>query len=98
MLKNATGCDSTITLHLTINKDTNSDTTAVTCNSFTWYGNTYTTSGDQSRIIKSVGGCDSTITLHLTIYHSTSSDTSATACNSFTWYGNTYTASGDQTK
>ncbi|MEO6903445.1 MAG: GEVED domain-containing protein, partial [Bacteroidia bacterium] len=72
---------------------TTSDTTAITCNSFTWYGNTYTLSGNPTRIIPNAEGCDSTITLHLTI-NSTASDTTAIACNSFTWYGSTYTTSG----
>ncbi|HET6226011.1 MAG TPA: BNR-repeat neuraminidase N-terminal domain-containing protein, partial [Bacteroidia bacterium] len=76
---------------------TTSDTTATACDTFTWYSNTYTTSGNPTRIIPNTSNCDSIITLHLTINHSTTSDTTATACNSFTWYGNAYTASGNQT-
>ncbi len=76
---------------------TSSDTTATACDSFTWYGNTYTASGDQTRIIPNASNCDSIITLHLTIQN-TKSDTVAIACNSFTWYGNTYTTSGDPSR
>lgn len=73
------------------------DTTAVVCGSFDWYGTTYTTSGTASRTFTTAGGCDSTITLHLTVNHPSSGDTTAAACGSFTWFGNTYTASGDFT-
>ena len=39
-LTNAGGCDSVVTLDLTINQPTTGDTAAVVCNSFDWYGNT----------------------------------------------------------
>ena len=61
------GCDSTVTLNLTINYPVSGDTTAVACESFTWYGNTYTTSGNYTHLLVSSGGCDSTLTMHLTI-------------------------------
>jgi len=73
------------------------DTTAVVCGSFDWYGTTYTTSGTASRNFTTAGGCDSTVTLHLTVNHPSSGDTTAAVCGSFTWFGNTYTASGDFT-
>ena len=37
------------------------------CSSFAWYGTTYTTSGNKTRVIPNAAACDSTITLHLTI-------------------------------
>ncbi|MBO7647334.1 MAG: C10 family peptidase, partial [Bacteroidales bacterium] len=39
---NHNGCDSIVTLHLTVNHATHGDTTAVACESFTWHGQTYT--------------------------------------------------------
>ena len=65
----ANGCDSVVTLQLTINQPTVGDTTAVACGSFEWYGETLTTSGNYPHtfIGGNAVGCDSTVTLHLTV-------------------------------
>ena len=98
---NANGCDSTLTLHLTINTPTPGDTTAVACVSFDWYEHTgLTTSGDYTHVFEggNANGCDSTVTLHLTINTPTTGDTTAVACDSFDWYEHTgLTTSGDYT-
>ena len=98
---NANGCDSTVTLHLTINKPTMGDTTAVACVSYDWYEHTgLTTSGDYTHVFVggNANGCDSTVTLHLTINTPTTGDTTAVACDSFDWYEHTgLTTSGDYT-
>ena len=98
---NANGCDSTVTLHLTINKPTMGDTTAVACVSYDWYEHTgLTTSGDYTHVFEggNANGCDSTVTLHLTINTPTTGDTTAVACDSFDWYEHTgLTTSGDYT-
>ena len=94
-MTNVAGCDSIVTLHLTINNSANIDTTAVACDSFVWHGTTYTTSGDYPLSLSTEAGCDSIVTLHLTINHATTSDTTAVACDSFVWHGTTYTTSGD---
>jgi hypothetical protein len=73
------------------------DTVAVACNSFSWHGDTYTSSITTSRRFTTEGGCDSTVTLHLTINYPVSGDTTAAACERFTWYDNTYSTSGDYT-
>ena len=94
------GCDSVITLQLTVNQIGESDTTAIACESFTWHGITYTESGDYTSCqsyTSNSSGCDSVVTLHLTVNHATSGDTTAIACESFTWQGTTYTESGDYT-
>jgi GEVED domain/Secretion system C-terminal sorting domain/PKD domain len=66
---NVAGCDSSYTLNLTINTSTSSSTNQTACNSYTWNGTTYTTSGTYTRTF--VGGnskgCDSVATLNLTI-------------------------------
>ena len=97
---NAAGCDSVATLNLTINISVPCDTTYsttefTTCNSYSWYGQNYTTSGNYTHVIPNAAGCDSVETLQLTIVQSSSSDTSATACDHFIWYGELYSASGD---
>ena len=64
----ANGCDSTIYLHLTIQTEVHGpDTTAEACESFTWHGVTYNTSGDKEYHTTTAAGCDSIVTLHLTI-------------------------------
>ena len=66
-IPNMAGCDSVITLNLTINNNNTGDTTAVSCNSFTWYGTTYTNSDTPKHTLTNAGGCDSVVTLHLTV-------------------------------
>jgi len=66
---NASGCDSTVTLDLTINSSTSNSTTATACDTYTWSvdGNTYTTSGTYTDVSTNTDGCDHTETLELTI-------------------------------
>ena len=63
----ANGCDSVMTLHLTINSPVTYDTTVVACDSYFWIDSTYTTSGDHVYTTTAANGCDSVMTLHLTI-------------------------------
>ncbi|MBN1651042.1 MAG: gliding motility-associated C-terminal domain-containing protein, partial [Bacteroidales bacterium] len=88
------GCDSTLTLHLTINQPTTSEITETACESFTLNGETFTESGIYTQKLVNVNGCDSTLTLHLTINHPTSAEITETACESFTLNGETFTESG----
>ncbi|MFY7965826.1 MAG: T9SS type A sorting domain-containing protein, partial [Chitinophagaceae bacterium] len=81
-------------LNLTINYSTSSNTSQTACNSYTWNGTTYTTSGQYYFASTNASGCSNIDTLNLTINYSTSSNTSQTACNSYTWNGTTYTTSG----
>jgi hypothetical protein len=80
---------------LTIWEATTGDTTATACETFDWYGETYTSSGVYTHPLQTVHGCDSIVSLNLTINQPSESDTTATACQTFTWYENTYTTSGD---
>jgi hypothetical protein len=68
-LMNHLGCDSIITLNLTINPNTTATQYHLACDTFTWInGLTYTTSVDTvTYIIPNAAGCDSIITLDLTI-------------------------------
>jgi|GEM_PF-1147793 len=63
----STGCDSIVTLHLTINKSYETGFGEQAETSYTWQGTTYTESGDYTKTLQSVAGCDSIVTLHLTI-------------------------------
>ena len=93
----ANGCDSIVTLHLTIRHPASSEISMSECGSYTWHGRTYTTSGDYTDTLIAANGCDSIVTLHLTIRHPAYSEISVSECNSYTWHGTTYTVSGDYT-
>jgi hypothetical protein len=66
--QNAAGCDSTVTLNLTINNPINSSLSTTSCGNFTSpSGNVYTASGIYTDTISTVAGCDSVITINLTV-------------------------------
>ncbi|WP_199223386.1 FG-GAP repeat domain-containing protein, partial [Brumimicrobium oceani] len=99
-LTNAAGCDSIVTLDLTINNSTTGTDVQTACDSYTWIdGNTYTSSNNTATFTIAGGntvGCDSIVTLDLTINNSTTGTDVQTACDSYTWIdGNTYTASNN---
>ncbi|MCH2024015.1 MAG: fibronectin type III domain-containing protein, partial [Saprospiraceae bacterium] len=95
---NAEGCDSIVTLDLTINLPTSNSSIETACDSYTWpvNGQTYTSDGVYTDVSTSPDGCTHTETLDLTINFSTNNTTTETACDSYTWSvdGNTYTSSG----
>jgi len=96
-LTNAVGCDSVVTLNLTINNNTGIDA-QIACDSFTWIdGNTYNTSNNTAtHTLTNAAGCDSLVTLNLTLNNSTSGTDVQNACDSYTWIdGNTYTESNN---
>ena len=72
-IQNVAGCDSIITLNLTITKPdvpcqtTYGSVSATAEGSYVWFGETYTESGTYQHTIQNVAGCDSVITLELTI-------------------------------
>jgi hypothetical protein len=95
-LVNAAGCDSIVTLNLTINHSTSGVDFVTACDSFTWTdGITYTSSRISAKdTIVNTAGCDSIVTLFLIINYSTSGVDFITACDSYTWTdGITYTSS-----
>ena len=69
---NNSGCDSIVTLNLTINAPTTNNTTVSSCNSYNWNGNIYTSTGVYNQVLSTSNGCDSTVTLNLTITNSPS--------------------------
>jgi hypothetical protein len=65
---NTAGCDSTVTLRLTVNYSATSDfsiTTADSC--YEWNAVSYCETGDYTQTLHTADGCDSVVTLHLTI-------------------------------
>ncbi|RFC53280.1 lamin tail domain-containing protein [Brumimicrobium aurantiacum] len=94
----ANGCDSIVTLDLTINNFVTGTDVQVACGSFTWIdGMTYTasnTTATHTIVGGAVNGCDSIVTLDLTINNSVTGTDVQVACGSYTWIdGITYTAS-----
>ena len=95
---NAAGCDSVITLDLTINQPTSSTDVITACDTYTWIdGNPYTSSNNTAtHTVMNAAGCDSIVTLDLTLNYSTSSTDVQSACGSYTWIdGNVYTSTNN---
>lgn len=94
ILTNAAGCDSLVTLDLTIFNSNQVIDEQVACDSYTWLdGNTYTESTNTPFVLLlNQNGCDSTVLLELTINQPSESIDEQTACGQFTWIdGSTYT-------
>lgn len=70
LLMNSEGCDSIITINLTINSGTNYTIEASACGSYTLNYETYTSSGIYLQTLSTSFGCDSILTLDLTINES----------------------------
>ena len=97
-IQNVNGCDSIVTLNLTITNSNSGTDIQTACDSLVWIdGNTYTTSNDSATFtIQNVNGCDSIVTLNLTITNSNSVTDNQIACGPFNWIdGNTYTESNN---
>lgn len=84
-IPNAAGCDSVITINLTINITPSSEVIVEACDSYTLPGGTqiWTESGTYQELFDVVGECDSVVTVQLTIYNQTTSDLTASACDSY---------------
>ncbi len=95
-LSNALGCDSVVTLNLTVHNSIATIDSLVACDSAIWNGNLYTKStGNYVDSLQTINGCDSIVTMYMTINNSFYIEESITACDSMTWNnGITYTQSG----
>ncbi|MCR9172371.1 MAG: hypothetical protein NXI10_07775 [bacterium] len=85
-IANTAGCDSIITIDLTVHTPTSGTDSLVACDSLTWIdGITYTASNDSATFtLTNSAGCDSLVTLNLVI--------NSTPSNSVTQTGTTLTA------
>src|SRR5690554_2440528 len=102
-LTTVSGCDSIVTLDLTISNSQSSTVTEEVCGSYTWSANspTYTTSGVYTETLATIEGCDSVVTLDLTISgQAVSTTVTEEVCGSYTWSANnqTYTSTGVYTE
>ena len=99
---NAAGCDSIITLDLTILSSSSSNDSVSACDSLAWIdGITYFSSNNSSTFTLSNNqGCDSLISLNLTVNPSYSIQLYDTICSSdlpYNWNSLVFNNSGDQT-
>ena len=93
-LQTINGCDSIVTMDMTINNSNVGFDTLIGYNILIWNGNAYDSSGIYIDTLQTVNGCDSIVTLDLTIFYTVFNSDSLVACDSAIWNGNTYTNSG----
>ncbi|HZV68551.1 MAG TPA: exo-alpha-sialidase [Saprospiraceae bacterium] len=78
------GCDSVITVHLTITQPTENDTDVSACDQFiSPDGSIWTASGTYQVVLTNIGGCDSIVNFHLTILQGSETEIEATACSEY---------------
>ena len=89
-IPNSVGCDSVISLDLTIYYDKSTIETHTACDQFTWIdGSTFTQNNNTAAItFPSVNGCDSVVHLDLTINNSMGNRSNFTSCSEVLWNGN----------
>ncbi len=98
-LTSSTGCDSIVTLNLTVNNANSGNESMVSCDNYLWpaNGQTYNSTGAYTTVLTNAAGCDSVVTLDLIINNASNNQTqSVNACDSYTWSasGQTYFSSG----
>ncbi|MBU3658247.1 MAG: T9SS type B sorting domain-containing protein [Flavobacteriales bacterium] len=100
-LQNAAGCDSIVTLNLTMNPVLSSTQNVAICpgSSHTFFGQTLTNAGSYSQSLQNAAGCDSIVYLNLSIKPTTSSTITHAMCDglSYNFNGQTITSAGSYT-
>ena len=98
-LQAASGCDSIVTLHLTIANILYTDVYESGCDQFTWEGTTYSASGEYTKTFTTASGCDSVVTLYLTIHPTYQISETASICegSSYLFFDTTLTTEGTYT-
>lgn len=94
LLTNGAGCDSVLTVNVTITTPSSVDLTEEACGGYALNGQTYTSTGLYTQTLVSSSGCDSVINLDLTINEPVNVDLTEEACESFELNGQTYTSTG----
>jgi hypothetical protein len=92
------GCDSIVTLNLTIHQPSSGVDVIYSCDPIMWIdGVTYTASNNTATdTLTNALGCDSVVTLNLTILNATAGTDQILACDDYTWIdGVTYTNSNN---
>ena len=90
------GCDSIVTLDLTIKNSVEYEFWDTSCGPYEWDGTMYTETALHQRIYPAANGCDSIVTLHLVVYESETIDTTLEVpCCQYEMNGYTYTEPGN---
>tara|TARA_B100001093_G_scaffold464884_1_gene482172 strand:- start:61149 stop:66260 length:5112 start_codon:yes stop_codon:yes gene_type:complete len=76
------------------NYEVTTNVTIDSCDSFSWDGVSYDTTGIYTNVYTAQNGCDSTVNLDLTIRYSTQSTTIETVCDYLIWNGVQHDSSG----
>lgn len=95
---NHEGCDSTITLHLTVEHSKTSAKTINACREYELDGERITESGVYYGTYTAANGCDSTVTYQINLLDDVASEFTQRACGSYVWNGQTYTTSNSYTQ
>src|SRR6185295_13068808 len=102
-LHNINGCDSTVTLHLSVNPIVTATQTITICQGqlpFIWNGQTLTAAGTATVTLPNVVGCDSITTLHLVVNPNVTSTQNITICQGalpYSWNNQSLTTAGTYT-
>ncbi len=94
-LQTINGCDSIITLNLTVNPVENTNLTAAICEGTTYTENGFNVSeaGTYTQNLQTINGCDSTVTLNLTVNPIIDTTITAAICEGTTYTENGFNAS-----
>ena len=87
-LQTVNGCDSVVTMVLTVNSTYEINDSLTICASelpYIWNGVEFTAAGTQNVTLQTVNGCDSIVSLHLTVNNTTYGIDERVACDSLTW-------------
>ena len=96
-LSSSDGCDTIVTVVLTVNVHNEMQVTSTSCDSYTTPNgqHTWTQSGEYMESLTNTNGCDSLVFYHLTIYHKSETTNTQTECDQYVDpLGNVYTSSG----
>ena len=92
------GCDSIVTLTLSVKQPTSSNSSASICQGATYHFNglSLTTAGNYSATLTGANGCDSIANIHITVNQPSSSSVSATICpnQGYSFNGQTINTAG----
>ena len=103
LLQSINGCDSTVTLNLTVNPNVGSTQNIIACQNvlpYLWNGQSLTAAGTYTALLQNVHGCDSTVTLNLVVNSNISSTQNITTCQNalpYLWNSQSLTAAGTYT-
>lgn len=99
-LRANSGCDSVVTLRLSVVNTTSSLNNVTVCSNqlpYLWNGNNYNSAGNYSITLVNNAGCDSITNLNLTVTPTSNSSTTISVCQGelpYLWNGNSYTSAG----